>query len=99
MRTTFLRLLLACALASAQLGGFVHSLSHLDGPSRDESPSGALHSHHCVFCDAYDVFDHGVSGAVALSLAAPHHAAPPPASGRGFLLAQAAPFAIRAPPA
>jgi hypothetical protein len=90
--------LLACALASAQLGGIIHSLSHFNGPSRSELPAGALHPHHCAVCDAYDVFDHGVSGTVALSLPASAPVAPPPASGHEPIPAQATPFAIRAPP-
>jgi hypothetical protein len=99
MRTAVLRLLLACALASAQLGGVVHSLSHIKSPPGGELPAGTPPLHHCVVCDAYSVFDHGVTGAVALSQSAPSYAAPPTASGREFLVAEAAPFAIRAPPA
>lgn len=98
MRTAVLRLLLACALASAQLGGVVHSLSHFNSPPRGELPAGTLHPHHCLVCDAYNVFDHGVSGVVALSLSALSYAELPPASDREFLVAEAAPFAIRAPP-
>jgi hypothetical protein len=98
MRTTVLRLLLACALASAQLGGIVHSLSHLKGPSRDELPAGTLHTHHCTVCDAYNAFDHGVSGAVALFLSLLSHAAPQLTSEHHLFVEEAAPFAIRAPP-
>jgi hypothetical protein len=99
MRIPFLRLLLTCALATAQLGGIVHSLSHFNGPSRNELPAGTLHSHHCAVCDAYNLFDHGASGSVASSLAPLSYAAPLPASDREFFVAQAALFAIRAPPA
>jgi len=98
MRTTLLRLLLAWALASAQLGGVIHSLAHFNGPSRDELPAGTLHPHHCAVCDAYNLFDHGVSGTVALSLSSLSYSAPPPFSDRDFLVAEAALFAIRAPP-
>ena len=96
MKTAALRLLLVFALASAQLGGIAHSLSHFKNPSRDGLPAGALH--HCVVCDAYNVFDHGISGAVANSLTLPIYAAPPPASEREFFVVDAAPFPIRAPP-
>jgi hypothetical protein len=96
MKTAALRLLIVFALASAQLGGIAHSLSHFKNPSRDGLPAGALH--HCAVCDAYNVFDHGISGAVVNSLSPPICAAPPPASDREFFVAQAAPFLIRAPP-
>jgi hypothetical protein len=96
MKIVVLRLLIVFALASAQLGGIAHSLSHFKNPSRDGLPVGALH--HCVVCDAYNVLDHGISGAVANSRTPPIYAALPPASDREFLVAQAAPFAIRAPP-
>lgn len=96
MRIAVLRLLLMLALASAQLGGIVHSLSHFKSPSRGELPAGTLH--HCVVCDAYNVFDHGLSGAVAFSLPRLPFAASPPASEREFFVAEIAPFAIRAPP-
>lgn len=98
MRAAVLRLVLACTLASAQLGGFVHSLSHLGDPPRGELPAGVLHAHHCAVCDAYNVLDHGVSGAAALSLSALSYAALQPISERNFFVAEAAPFAIRAPP-
>lgn len=98
MRITVLRLLLACALASAQLGGFVHSLSHLRGTPSDELPAGALHAHHCAVCDAYNLFDHGVLGTVALSPSLPSYTALPQSSDRDFFGAEAAPFPIRAPP-
>lgn len=98
MRTTVLRLVLACALASAQLGGIVHSLSHLNGPSRGELPAGTPHPHHCVVCDAYNLFDHGAAGTVVLSLSSLSYAALPPSSDRDFFVSEAAPFAIRAPP-
>jgi hypothetical protein len=96
MKIIVLRLLLVFALASAQLGGIAHSLSHFKNSPRDGLPAGALH--HCVVCDAYNVFDHGISGAVANSLSPPIYTAPPSASDREFFVTQAAPFAIRAPP-
>jgi len=96
MKTAALRLLIVCALASAQLGAIGHSLSHFKNSPRDGLPAGALH--HCVVCDAYNVFDHGISGAFANSLTPPIYAALPPASDREFFVTQAAPFAIRAPP-
>jgi hypothetical protein len=49
-------------------------------------------------CDAYNLFDHGASGAVALSLSSLSYAALPPASDREFFFVEAALFAIRAPP-
>jgi hypothetical protein len=98
MRTAFLRLLLACVLASAQLGGIIHSLSHFNGPPRDELPAGSPHTHHCTLCDAYNLVDHGASGGVASFLAPLSYAAPSKASDREFFVAQAALFAIRAPP-
>jgi hypothetical protein len=99
MRTFLLRLLLVCTLASAQFGGIVHSLSHFKNPSRGDLPAGTLHPHHCAVCDAYNLFDHGVSGTVALSLSPLSYAALLPVSDREFFVAEAAPFAIRAPPA
>ena len=96
MRIAVLRLLLVLSLSAAQLGGIAHSLSHFKNPSRDGLPVGTLH--HCVVCDAYNVFDHGISGAVVNSLSPPIYTALPPASDREFFVAQAAPFAIRAPP-
>jgi len=96
MRIAVLRLLLVLSLAFAQLGAIAHSLSHFKNSPRDGLPAGALH--HCVVCDAYNVFDHGISGAVANSLTPPIYAALPPASDREFFVTQAAPFSIRAPP-
>jgi hypothetical protein len=96
MKIAVLRMLLVCALALAQVGGIAHSLSHFKNLSRDGLPAGPLH--HCVVCDAYNVFDHGISGAVANSLSPPIYTALPPTSDREFFVAQAAPFSIRAPP-
>jgi len=96
MRIAVLRLLLVLSLAFAQLGGIAHSLSHFKNPSRDGLPVGVLH--HCVVCDAYNVFDHGISGTVAKSPSPPIYTALLSASDREFFVTQAAPFAIRAPP-
>jgi hypothetical protein len=95
MKIAALRLLLVLFLASAQLGGIAHSLSHFKNSPRDGLPAGALH--HCVVCDAYNVFDHGISGTTTSSPDLLAFPAPPPASAREFVAAATPPFSIRAP--
>jgi hypothetical protein len=97
MKIAALRLLIVVALASAQLGGIAHSLSHFKNSPRDGLPAGALH--HCVVCDAYNVFDHGISGATTSSPDPLAFPAPPSAAAREFVAAAISPFSIRAPPA
>jgi hypothetical protein len=94
----FARLLLISALLFVQLGGLIHSISHvLDGQSQsgDQSPT---HDKHCDLCDAYAQISSAIGSSSISFASSENYETPHLNNSLSYTSNTFVAFAARAPP-